>query len=210
MPPLPDAAAIVRVRVVGTVNGATFNNLFHLQYSGAAPSVANLNSLCSSVLSAWATNFAALCPSTVVLASADAQDLTNAGAAAGTATNTTPGSRSGTPMPNSVAACITWKINNRYRGGHPRTYLPAGVIADVVGGNRWTDAFVTAADSAAAAFLVALNALSIGGATYKMVCLSYRRNKVNLVPPVPYTIQSSLVDHRPDTQRRRLGRDISA
>jgi len=210
MPPLPDAAAIVRVRVVGSVSGTTFNNVFHLQYSGAAPSVANLNALCTSVLTAWQTNFKSLCPSSVVLASADAQDLTNAAAATGLATDTTAGTRAGTAMPNSVAACITWKINNRYRGGHPRTYLPAGVIADITGGNRWADAFVTSAQTAAAAFLTAMNAISVGGATYKMVCLSYTRNKVALVPPVPYTIQSSLVDHRPDTQRRRLGRDIAA
>jgi hypothetical protein len=210
VPPLPDAAAVVRVRVTGTVNGAPFNNLFHLQYSGAAPSVANMNTICADVLSAWQTNFKSLCPSTVVLAGADAQDLTNAGASTGAATDTTAGTRSGTAMPNSVAACVTWKINNRYRGGHPRTYLPAGVIADVVTGNRWTDAFIAAADTAAAAFLVAMNAISVGGATYKMVCLSYVRAMVKLTTPVPYTIQSSLVDHRPDTQRRRLGRDIAA
>lgn len=210
MAPLPDAPGIVRVRVAGTVNGAPFNNLFHLQYTGVAPSVANLNSLCSSVLSAWATNFSPLCPSSVVLAAADAQDLTNSSAASGTGTNATAGSRAGTAMPNSVAACVTWHINNRYRGGHPRTYLPAGVIADVTGGNRWTDAFVASAIAGATAFRTALNALSIGGITFKMVCLSYRRNKVALIPPVPYTIQSEIVDHRPDTQRRRLGRDISA
>jgi len=210
MPPLPDAAGIVRVRVAGTLNGAPFNNIFHLQYSGSAPSVANLNSVCTAVLTAWQTNFKSMCPTTVALAGADAQDLTNSSAASGSATDTTAGTRSGTAMPNNVAACVTWKINNRYRGGHPRTYLPAGVIADVSGGNRWTDAFVTALDSAAAAFLVALNAISVGGSTYKMVCLSYRRGGVQLAVPVPYTIQSSLADHRPDSQRRRLGRDIAA
>ena len=210
MPPLPDAAGIVRVRVAGTVNGAPFNNIFFLQYSGSAPTVSNLNAVCADVLTAWQTNFKSLCPSTVVLAGADAQDLTNAGAASGAATDTTAGTRSGTAMPNSVAACVTWKINNRYRGGHPRTYLPAGVIADVVTGNRWTDAFVSAANTAAAAFLTAMNAISVGGSTYKQVCLSYTRNLIKLTTPVPYSIQSGLVDHRPDTQRRRLGRDIAA
>jgi hypothetical protein len=210
VPPLPDAAGIVRVRVAGSVDTQTFNNLFHLQYSGSAPSVSNLNAVCTAVLTAWQTNFKSLCPSSVVLAGADAQDLTNALAASGAATDTTAGTRSGTAMPNSVATCITWKINVRYRGGHPRTYLPAGVVGDLNGGNRWSDAFVTAADSAAAAFLTAMNAISVGGSTYKMVCLSYTRNKVALIPPVPYTIQSSLVDHRPDSQRRRLGRDIAA
>lgn len=210
MPALPDAAAIVRVRVTGTMNGSPFNNIFHLQYSGAAPTVSNLNAVCADVLSAWQTNFKSLCPSTVVLSGADAADLTNAGAASGSATDTTAGTRSGTAMPNNVAACITWKVNNRYRGGHPRTYLPAGVIADVVTGNRWTDAFTAAADTAAAAFLTAINAISVGGSTYKLVCLSYTRDKVKLTTPVPYSIQSGLVDHRPDSQRRRLGRDIAA
>lgn len=210
MPALPDAPAIVRVRVVGSVNGSVFNNIFHLQYSGSAPSVANLNALCTDVLTAWQTNFKSLVPSTVVLASADAQDLTNSSAAAGSATDTTAGTRAGTPLPNSIATCITWHINNRYRGGHPRTYLPGPCIADVTGGNRYTDAYVTAADAAAAAFLAALNAIAVGGSTYKMVCLSYHRSKVALAVPVPYTIQSGLVDHRPDSQRKRMGKDIAA
>jgi hypothetical protein len=210
MPPLPDAAGIVRVRVAGVVATSTFNNIFHLQYSGSAPTVANLNAVCTSVLTAWQTNFKSLAPDAVVLSGADAQDLTNAAAATGAATDTTAGTRSGTAMPNSIAACITWKINNRYRGGHPRTYLPAGVIADITGGNRWTDGFITSANTAATAFLTAMNAISVGGSTYKLVCLSYTRNKIALTTPVPYTIQSGLVDHRPDTQRRRLGRDITA
>lgn len=210
MAALPDAPGIVRLRVVGTVNGTTFNNIFHLQYSGSAPSVANLNAVCTDVLSAWGTHFSPLCPSTVVLANADAADLTNAGAATGEATDTTAGTRAGTPLPNNVACCVTWHINNRYRGGHPRSYIPAGVIADVSGGNRWSDAFVTAMNSAAAAFLAAVNAISVGGSTYKLVCLSYHRAKIALNPPVPYTIQSALVDHRPDSQRKRLGRDIAA
>lgn len=210
MPALPDAPQIVRIRVIGDLNGSPFNNVFHLQYVGAAPSVADLNSLCSSICTSWGTQFGPLCPNTVALSGAEAQDLTNASAASGTATSSEVGSRTGTAFPNNLAACISWHINNRYRGGHPRTYLPAGVVGDIVTGNRWTDAFVTAAISAATAFRVALNGLAVGGLTWRMVCLSYRRNKVLLTVPVPYTIQSETVDHRPDSQRRRLGRDIAA
>jgi hypothetical protein len=210
MPPLPDAPGIVRVRVAGSVDTEVFNNIFHLQYTGGAPTTANLNAVCAAVLTAWQTNFKALCPASVVLSGADAQDLTTALSATGAATDTTAGTRSGTAFPNSVAACITWKINVRYRGGHPRTYLPAGVLADLQSGNRWTDAFVSAADTAAAAFLTAMNAISVGGSTYKMVCLSYVRAGVQLGSPVPYLIQSALVDHRPDSQRRRMGRDLIA
>jgi hypothetical protein len=200
----------VRLRVVGTYNSAPWNNIFHLQYTGGAPSVANLNTLCGSFLSAYASNLLPLCNPLVVLASADAQDLTNAGAAQGSATNTSPGTRTGTALPTSACAVISWKINNRYRGGHPRTYVPAGNTADLLLGRNWTDTFVTAANAAANAFLSAINALTTGAITYKLICLSYTRNKIALNPPVPYTIQSGLVDHRLDTQRDRLGKDVAA
>lgn len=210
MPALPNAIAIIRAAVTGTVNGAPFQNVFHVQYTGAAPSVANLGAFCSALGGAWDDNFSPLCPTTVELTGVDAQDLTTPLAASAVAVTPATATRAGTAMPNNVAACITWHINVRYRGGHPRTYLPAGVIADVLGGNRWTDAFVNDANTAADGFLTDVNAITTGGITYKLVCLSYTRDKVALAVPVPYTIQSGLVDHRPDTQRRRLGRDIAA
>lgn len=210
MPPLPDSPSTIRLRVVGTNQGSPWNAIFHLQYTGGAPSVANLNTLCGSFLSAVASNLLALSNPLVVLASADAQDLTNAGAATGAATNTSPGTRTGTPLPASAASTISWKINNRYRGGHPRTYWPGGNQADLLNGRMFTDAFITTADAAVGAFLSAVNAITTGGITYKLICLSYMRHKVALSPPVPYTIQSALINHRLDTQRRRLGKDVAA
>lgn len=210
MPALPDAPSCIRLRVVGADNGAPWNNIFHLQYSGGSPTVANLNTLCGSFLSAYNAQFAALLNPVVTITSADAADLTNAGAASGSATSAGVGTRTGTPLPTSACAVISWKINNRYRGGHPRTYVPAGNVADVLVGRTFTDAFITAFDAAITAFLSAVNALTTGTVTYKLICLSYTRNKVALIPPVPYTIQSGMADHRLDTQRRRLGKDVAA
>lgn len=210
MPPLPDAAAIVRIRVGGTIDTEVFNNIFHVQYSGGAPSVVSLSSVCSDFATAYNDNFLALIPTSVTVTTVEAQDLTTPLASQASISFSEAGTRSGTSFPNNVAVCVSWKINVRYRGGHPRTYLPGGVLADLNGGNRWSDAFVTAAEGAADSFLDDVNAITAGGSTYKLVCLSYVRNKIALVPPVPYTIQSVVVDHRPDTQRRRLGRDLAA
>lgn len=208
MAPLPPAPQIVQVNVNGIINTIPWANVFHLQYSGTAPQVADLNALCSSVLGSYATNFMPLVNSGVALANALASDLTNANAAQGTATNTTAGTRAGTALSNAQACCITWKVNSRWRGGHPRTYIPATVASDIVNGRTFQDAYVTAVNNAATAFRTALNAISISGATYKMVCLRRTINKVPQNPAVPLTITANLVDHRIDSQRDRMGKDL--
>lgn len=208
MPPLPDVAGVVFVRVKGTTSGANWNNVFHLQYTGTAPTTATLNSVCASVLTAWATNFGPLCQAGVALVGADAADLTNRQGAIGTNTNTTAGSRAGTAMTNQAACVVSWPINRRYRGGHPRTYLPAGVLADVTSNRLWSSTFITAVVNGATSFRTALNAISIGGTTFTMVSVQYYDQKVLLSNPVPWPIQIPKVHGRVDTQRSRLGREV--
>jgi hypothetical protein len=210
MPPLAPAPQVVEVKVNGLINSIPWANIFHLQYTGTAPQVADLNALCTSVLSAYATNFMPLVNAGAALSNAVASDLTNSAAAQGTATNTTVGSRTGTALSNAQACVISWKINNRYRGGHPRSYLPATVASDIINGKNFQDAYVTAVNTAATAFRTALNAISISGASYKMVCLRRTINKVTQNPAVPITIQTNLVDHRIDSQRDRMGKDLPA
>jgi hypothetical protein len=205
MPPLPDAPNVVRLKIVGSNNGTGWLNGFYLRYAGAAPSNANLDALCSTALGAYATNFLPLCNNNVALSGATAQDLTNAASSTGSATNTSPGTRGAAALTSQAACVVSWKINVRYRGGHPRTYLPAGITTDLTAGHLWTGTFVTAAVTAALAFRTALNGITVGGATWSMIALSYHRNNVALNPPVPYTIQTAQVHGRVDTQRSRLG-----
>lgn len=208
MPPLPAAPQIVEVHVNGVINTVPWTNIFHLQYTGTAPDVAGLNTLSSSMLNAWGTNFGPLVNTGVSLTGATATDLTNASAAQGSASGSTAGSRAGTPLSNAQAAVISWKVNMRWRGGHPRTYIPATVSSDIVGGRLFTDTYVTALTSAANTFRTSVNALTSGATTYKLVCLRRIIDKVQQNPPVPLTINSALVDHRIDSQRDRMGRDL--
>lgn len=210
MPPLPPAPQVVEVKVNGLINTVPWTNVFHLQYTGTAPSSAQLDTLSSGVMNAWGTNFAPMVNTGVSVTSAVATDLTNALAAQGTATGSTAGSRAGTALSNAQSAVLTWKINMRYRGGHPRTYLPATVSSDITGGRLFTDTYVTALTSAAGTFRTALNALTSGATTYKMVCLRRTVNKQEQNPPLILTINSVLVDHRIDSQRDRMGKDLPA
>jgi len=208
MPPLPAAPQIVESHVNGLINSVPWTNIFHLQYTGTAPSVAQLDSLSSSMLSAWSTNFLPLVNAGVTVTGCVSTDLTNATAAQGSASGTGAGTRAGTALSNAQSAVISWKVNMRWRGGHPRTYLPATVSSDIVSGRLFTDTYVTALTTAAATFRTAVNALTSGATTYKLVTLRRIIDKVEQNPPLILTINSALVDHRIDSQRDRMGRDL--
>lgn len=212
--PLPDAAQIIQFVMGGTHNGYPWLNVGYLQYTGIAPTVADLNSIGTAIGNAWNTNIAPLCHANVTMQSVNLTDLTNRGAAISAVTGLNhPGTRAGTDVPNQVAAVISWKINHRYRGGHPRSYWPAGVQADITSGRSWASAFQTAATAAAGAFRTALNAITYGSSTVRMVSMNFYTHDpttgkpIYVGTPVPYTIQSALCHGRVDTQRRRLGKE---
>ncbi len=210
MPPLPAAPQIVEVHVNGLINSIQWTNIFHLQYTGGAPTVAQLDTLSGAVLSAWATNFGPVVNTGVSCTSAISTDLTNAAAAQGSASATTVGSRAGTALSNAQSVVISWKVNMRWRGGHPRTYLPATVSSDIVSGRLFSDTYVTLVNTNASTFRTSVNALTSGATTYKMVLLRRTINKVAQDPPIPLTITGNLVDHRIDSQRDRMGKDLPA
>src|ERR1700682_3642500 len=52
-------------------------------------------------------------------------DLTSPSAAQAQAGAATLGTRAGIPLPSGVAVVVKSKIARRYRGGHPKVYLPS-------------------------------------------------------------------------------------
>lgn len=216
MPPLPPSPATVRVALSGLNQGHPWANIFHLQYVGTQPTSVILDGLCTSISTLWNTTLGTLSQTSCSLTQVVAVDISNASAATGISTAAHPGSdTSSTNMPTSVALCITWKTNLRWRGGHPRTYITGIGIGNLGAGTTWLTAYQTKAQSAAATWRTGLNSLSNGGNSWTMVCV--RRHQTNtdgshtvLNPAVPVPITGQLVDSRVDTQRRRLGPDVSA
>ena len=199
---------MVLVRFKGVFGTQPWNVIQHLQYTGPAPSVADLQTLATSITTAWNTNYAPLQATGVNLTGIDLADLTNPASSAASVTVTSNGTRTGTIMPASTCIVVSWIINVRYRGGHPRSYYPFGVIADIQTSRSWTTTFVTSVNSASNAYRTALNALTVSGATYKMAVVSYFHDNALRDVPVPYTVQSNVTHARIDTQRRRLGKEI--
>lgn len=206
MPSMPPVAQVLKVIVKGQQD-QPFNNIFHLQYSGLAPNASDLNTMAGTILANYTSAFASLLNTAVAIQQCTLVDLTSATAAEGEATTTTAGTRAGPNFPANVAAVLSWTINLRYRGGHPRTYLPAGIMTDLSGFTTWSPAFVTELDAAAGTFRTSMNALTTGATTYKLCIVSYSSNNAPRPQPLPFQIQGHSVDNRVDSQRRRLGKD---
>lgn len=112
------------------------------------------------------------------------------------------------PLPNNVAVCISWPTGRRYKGGHPRSYIPGVVQSDLQDGTTFTNACVTAYTTAAATLRTNINSHNIPSTgVLNLVTVSRVKNKVLLDPPLVYAVSAPLVDNRIDSQRRRLGRD---
>lgn len=214
--PLPDVANVVRFKYSGLVSSRPFVALFFWHYNGAAPSTAQLNTFCTALGAAWNTHLAPVHGTFVTLQTTQAWDLASRNGAAGTATTAFAGTRTGAAMPAQVCGVASWSVNYRWRGGHFRTYFPMGVSADTTNMFQWTTAARTTMNTQISAWLTAVNGLTVGGTGGYLTGVRYvRTNQTTdqpeyIIPPLDLPIGSVLVDSRIDTQRRRLGKDVSS
>lgn len=213
MPPLPPLPGAVRIRIQQSMAGVNLQQVQHAIRSGAQVpwTQADVDVLAGNVRAVWVNNFIPLQVTALTLGSVVVEDLSSATGPVGTATGSTAGTDAGAPLSANAAACISWKINRRYRGGHPRMYVGGIAQTRLSNANTWLPAFVTAVDAAAEAFRTAVNATVLsGGGNAQLAVVHYRANGLPLVPPQASLISSAVVDTRVDSQRRRLGRDRPA
>lgn len=211
MAKLPPAPSCIFCKVIGTAQGGRpFNNLFHLSYSGGVPTSTQLNTVASQVLSAYSTQFAPLMVGQLSVTECTVADLTSDTSAIGSAAATTVGTATGAALSFQAAAVISWTIARRYRGGHPRSYIPGAAVTDMNSLTTWTPTYTGALQTAATAFRASMNALVVGSTSFTMVTVSYFTGKVMRPQGLPFPIIANQVHPRIDTQRRRLGREILA
>ena len=204
---LPPVPSVMRFAVSGTNQGQKWVNIFHSKYSNVPADAATVNAICQAVHTAYVNAFTTLWSSSTILITVDGQDLASRTAATGTFSLTHPGVQTTIPMALQVALCISWSISDRYRGGHPRTYLPGIDGTFVTGGRLLTTAGHTAYLNAAAGFLTNMNAMTAGGSSWKMCCVRYFSQHQLLANPLVREISGQSVHGRIDTQRRRLGKE---
>lgn len=157
MPALPNVNHVIRFDCLQTISvDVTSMNRFFMSYAGAGATLGDLTTLANTVSSAWLTNIVPLTPNYVTLTGVRLTDLTTTSAPQVQIAAARVGTRAGTPLTAGVCAVIRQRLSRRYRGGHPRVYLAAGVGADQANGQQWTAAFQAAVASGWGAFITAI------------------------------------------------------
>jgi hypothetical protein len=157
MPPLPDAPKVLRVALQFAYGVKTdVITRFFLQYTGSAPTDAQLNTYAGSINGEYSADLAGQCGAQCTLSSIEIIDLTSPTSAIGTDSTIVAGTRAGTELSANDCAIGSYQINRRYRGGHPRGYWPFGVEGDLGDPQHWNPSFVTEFTGALRAFFAAI------------------------------------------------------
>jgi hypothetical protein len=130
-------------------------NRIFFTYAGAGPSNADMTTWLATVHGSWNTNMAPVTNASLTLTQVEGTDLASASGAQVITTTSRVGTLAGTALPAQAAMVIKFKVNRRYRGGHPRFYLPGRVTADLASTVAWTAGAASGVATAWAAFIAA-------------------------------------------------------
>lgn len=191
----------------GTVFTLPWTNVFYLNLTDdGTQTAADLKTVTDGAINAFFTRMTAQLSSSVVQTDGRATWITGTGTAleyVGSYSHTFTGSTAVVDCAASVV--LNWAINQYYRGGHPRMYLPGVLTANVVNGSTLTAAYQSAIATAANNWLSDVNALTgVHVSACALGTVSYQRSNTWRVPPVFYGYKSAGVRNIMGTQRRRL------
>jgi hypothetical protein len=108
---------------------------------------------------------------------------------------------------NSACAVVSWLSTVYWRGGKPRTYLPALPQTFSTDGHSLTGTATAAFAADGNTFLAGVNALTHGTITsVELGMISFFSGNVPRTPPVFFAFTGATCHSRIATQRRRLGK----
>jgi len=166
MPALPPVPQVIRTDITWSrAEDSKVKCRFFMRYSGTAPAAGDLTAACTSLYGAYGTDLKGLATPDVILQSMEMTDLTSPTSAVGSYATAVPGTASEAALPADTSALVSGHISRRYRGGHPRIYLPFGGQGHLADAQTWSSGFVNALQSDWDAFMLAATALTWTGAT---------------------------------------------
>ncbi len=218
MPALPPVPKVVRVDFHMSLGGnANMQNRVFFQYAGALTQ-ADAQTWVNAIATDWVTSAMSHMTTLISLVSTTLTDLTSSSAAQAISGNTGVGTNATAGPVGGLAFVVKKKIARRYRGGHPKDYLPGIPSGNLFSAESWSAATLAAVVTDYNAFITAALGhvpAAAGPATH--VNVSYFSGFVNkLFPsgrehPVPVARVTPLIDAvigisanaRPASQRRR-------
>jgi hypothetical protein len=176
MPALPSITGGMRVafKWIAQSDLAALSRIF-LTYSGVAPTAADLITLADVFVTSFNTNLKDKFSETNGLDQVEITDLSSpTGAVGESTTGPITGTEVGLALPAATSVLINYGLDRRYRGGHPRTYVPAFTIEDLDTEQTWLGASLTAFLPAWTDFIEsAVGSMWAGGGTPTNVNVSY-------------------------------------
>jgi hypothetical protein len=213
MPPLPAVDHVVRLTVFGDTPGYPWVNAFFWAYTGGPPAAADVATIADDLLTEWIGQFAPLMLTASHINGTTCVDLSSSSGASGEGLGINAGSRGTVELPGSSCVLIRKNIARRYRGGHPRSYVFAGIQTDLVDSAHWSNALVGDVQAAYTAVTAALNSIVVGATTLTHeVNVSYITNDpithlpVRRVTPLVDPVIGHAAQSQVAIQRRRVGR----
>ena len=204
--PVPN---VVKVIIDGTSSDLNWNNVLHMIYGGAPPTLASVTALAEFIYNQFVDQFATLMPVVSSVQRVTVIDLSSASSNVGIYEANTAGGSVGELLPASVAFLVSYPVSLRYRGGHPRTYLFIGVWSDLADQSHWSTDFVASATTAITDFQASIVGTTEGGTTYTSQCaVSYRSADAWRETPLPLAISTGVfeIGTQIASQRRRMRR----
>lgn len=188
MPALPNVPKVLRVALSGRKDApSVWLTRFFVQYTGTAPSNADLAAFDTALDTAYNTNVKPQCDTSTILAQIETIDLTSPTSAVDIKAVNRVGTRTGVIIPAMICAVQSYQIGRRYRGGHPRGYWPLGSISDTGPDTSWAPASITNFDNALDAFFTAVMAAGWTGAgTLSHVNVSFYNGFTVITNPVTH------------------------
>lgn len=174
MPALPDVANVLKVRwhfTIPTEGGPVAHVGQHYRWTGSAPDATACAAIADDAMTQANTHLKENLHSIWRFESVDVTDLTSATAATGVSTHATiAGTNSGDALPVDTCTEVTYHLNRRYRGGHPKEFWPFGTQADMSNELEWTSGYLTQVNTDLAAFYSAFIGSTSGGCTVGARC----------------------------------------
>jgi hypothetical protein len=205
--PFTPVPGVVMVRFEGTSSDLRWNNVLHYVYGGAPPSLPSVAGLAEAMFNEYVAAIVPLMHADASIDQCVVTDLSSAMSNVGTFGSATPGSAGGDVLPASVAVLASYPVALRYKGGHPRSYIFAGVQSDLQDMSNWGSGFIAEITDAWGNVLATPVGDTISGTTYTGQCaVSYRSGREYRETALPLPISSFTILQAVASQRRRMRR----
>lgn len=217
-PPVPNVLKIVISGTYDELGAYQWANVFHWVYGGGIPTLADVSNFADLFYGSYSSFFTASMPASQSMQNAQVTDLSSDTGAQADSPTVTPGTATGAKLPGNACMLISKTINRRYRGGHPRSYMPIGTETNLLDQANWNDDFVTSSLTQYLAFVDDLVGETAGAIALGAECtVSYYdgvdpvtkkpiRRDVPVVYDIPvdgYTARQELASQRGRIGRRR-------